>query len=80
MVKLVSASIPYGFEYLGNHITIVCTPLTDRIMVSMVNAKYMGYFGAVTGPAGAGKSFIIMDLARAIGVKSYERHCSDVMD
>ncbi|KAJ3390612.1 Cytoplasmic dynein 2 heavy chain 1 [Lobulomyces angularis] len=78
--RMHDAEFQYTFEYQGNPIKLVHTPLTDKCYLTLTQAMASGFGGNPFGPAGTGKTESVKALAVMMGRQCLVFNCDEGID
>lgn len=79
-MRIFTANIPYGYEYLGNFQRIVMTPLAERCYRTILLAYQHQLNAQIEGPTATGKSQTIKDLAKSLAIQLKVFDCTPDLD
>ena len=79
-MKTLSATMIYGYEFLGAFQRLVITPLTERCSLTIAMAFQNKFVANPAGPAGTGKTECCKDMARLLGRQCIIFNCSESND
>lgn len=74
------ARVPYGYEYAGNDLRLVMTPLTDRCFRSIFLSLHYSHSIALEGRPSAGKTETTKEMAKCAGKLCFVFNCSSTLD
>lgn len=79
-MRIFTATIPWGYEYLGNFQRIIMTPLAERCYRTILLAYQNQLNAAVQGPTATGKTQTIKDLAKSLAIQLKIFDCTPDLD
>lgn len=79
-IEIITATKPYGFEFLENSSRLVITPLTERAFQCLFLALHYDYGGAPIGPVGTGKTETIKEMSKRCARNCFVFNCQSGID
>ncbi|EAY22062.1 Dynein heavy chain family protein [Trichomonas vaginalis G3] len=79
-VSVGDAVFNYGYEYLGLCQSLVRTPLTDKVYLTMAQALFAKLGGSPFGPAGTGKTETVKNMGHHLGRLVLVFNCDETFD
>jgi len=80
LIRMSSNEFKYTYEYQGNPIKLVHTPLTDKCYLTLTEAMANGFGGNPFGPAGTGKTESVKALGYLFGRQVLVFNCDEGID
>jgi len=80
IIRMVDGKFNYTYEYQGNAMKLVHTPLTDKCYLTLTQGMHLGYGGNPYGPAGTGKTESVKALGNAFGRQVLVFNCDEGID
>ena len=78
-INLLGINSNYGYEYIKPTSRLVLTPLTLKCFRTLILSSKLGYFNALHGPGGVGKTETVKDYCRLMGRMCIVLNCSEAV-